>query len=173
MSSATPLDAGMLPVVGVGDVLFFAAGDSPIDRAIVAATGSRWVHVALAISPRYYLEAVWPQVRVASVATLAPAALGHPAWPASDRMVAGLDAAVAMIGQFYDLIGICDFGVGLIATDWRARLERATGALERHVAFCSELVARGLALGGVALPQPANAWRPGDLARFLGVPEPV
>ncbi|MDP9371235.1 MAG: hypothetical protein M3Q65_02005 [Chloroflexota bacterium] len=159
-----------------GDVVFFRAGDSPIDRAILAASLSRIVHVGISLDDRYYVEAVWPRARVASSAAALPWAVTSPTWPDAGAADRAADAAILQIGQRYDLAGVTTFGAGLVFPTWRDRLAATVGEaqeiLRLQAAWCSELVAAALLAGGIALPVPPERCAPVDLARLLGVGEP-
>ncbi len=155
-----------------GDVLLFAGGDNPIDRAIVGASLSRYVHAALALDERYYVEAVWPRVRVSTIDAARPTIVARPSYQDAAQAVRACDAAVLLIGEQYDALGVAAFGAGLAFPDWRAAigatLDHADAVLKLHAQWCSRVVAHALLAAGLALPF-GEQCSPGELAAWLGM----
>ena len=105
---------------------------------IRAITWSPWSHVAI-IDGSEVIEAVYPQVRIAS---LAETIARHSAHAISEFPCADPDAAIkaarSQVGKPYDLTAL--FGMAL-HRDWQ----------EDDSWFCSELVAWSIAQGGTSL----------------------
>lgn len=107
-------------------------------RIIRAVTWSRWSHAAI-IDGDEIIEAVWPRVRVA---TLAAALASHPRWAVIDFPVADEDAAIdaarSQVGKPYDLWGVLGLG---IKRNWQ----------DDEAWWCSELIPWAAAQGGTDL----------------------
>lgn len=110
-------------------------------RIIRAVTWSRWSHAAI-IDGNEIIEAVWPRVRVSS---LAWAIETHPRWTVIDIPVADESAAIAaarsQIGKPYDLWGV--LGLGL-KRQWQ----------DDDAWWCSELITWAAKQGGTDLFRP-------------------
>ena len=110
-------------------------------RLIRAVTWSRWSHAAI-IDGGEIIEAVWPRVRVSS---LARAIETHPRWTVIDIPVTDESAAIAaarsQIGKPYDLWGV--LGLGL-KRQWQ----------DDDAWWCSELIAWAAKQGGTDLFRP-------------------
>jgi len=110
-------------------------------RIIRAVTWSRWSHAAI-IDGNEIIEAVWPRVRVSS---LAWAIETHPRWTVIDIPVADESAAIAaarsQIGKPYDLWGV--LGLGL-KRQWQ----------DDDAWWCSELIPWAAKQGGTDLFRP-------------------
>lgn len=118
--------------------LAFSTSNKPGSLLIRAATWSRWSHVGI-VAGNSVIEAVWPRVRVMSLADWMRA------WPAVQfaqvacpRPAEALKFALAQVGNPYDWTAL--LGIGL-HRDWQ----------EPDSWFCSELASAALVEGGADL----------------------
>ena len=121
--------------------VLLCASDKLGSRIIRAVTWSRWSHAAI-IDGDEIIEAVWPRVRVA---TLAAALASHPRGVVIDIPVADEAAAIAaarsQVGKPYDLLGVIGLG---IKRNWQ----------DDDAWWCSELIAWAAKQGGTDLFRP-------------------
>jgi hypothetical protein len=153
----------MTIVPAAGDILFCESTGKPIDRLIVARTGSQWVHVKVAVSSTMVVEAVSGGVRLhATDAYQGIARVGarlKVADPARFQQ-----AQTALLGRVGDRYGIGDL------------LDQLLNYLPGHPVIswdrsedCSDLAVQFLTNAGYTLPfaTVAAAITPGSLADLL------
>jgi hypothetical protein len=151
-----------------GDVLFFTKRDSIIDRVIVGTTLSRFVHVAIALDEYYYVEAVWPRVRISNIDTLQPDSIVSPEY--GTNVLLATNTAIMHIGCTYDLPGVIGLGVGTVIPSWREAISTTTTdlntTLKIQAVWCSELVAVCLRAAGIDVPEKIS---PATLAAYFHI----
>ncbi len=159
-----------------GDVLLFRGSvQNPTDLAIMLASGSRWVHVGVAVGATGYVEALRPRVVYTDAATLAGRdhRLVSPPYAGEAERAAATAAAAALVGRRYDTLGLLALAIYLRAPGGRRLALAALTRLPWHRGrvICSEVAALALAAGRLQLPTPPPATHPGDVARAHGVDE--
>ena len=163
-----------------GDVLLFrGARGNLIDRTIMWATRSRFVHVGLAVGPDTFIEACPPVVRLNTLDRIAgrDVLVVAPDYPSDQARAAAVARANAHYGRWYDAVGLLALAVYLRVPHGRRLALAALTRLPWHRGhvICSEVVGDALGAGalGGRLPGPPPVTTPAECGAAVGRVEPA